>query len=58
MGKFYYDISARRQIAPTIKADAFSTENASAFNLFGEPNVNYPNTIMVVKNGFGFVLNI
>ena len=42
----------------TIKANPSPNGNGFAFNLFGEPTVNYPNTLIPVKSSFSFVLSI
>ena len=39
-----------------IKANPSPTGNGFAFNLFGEPNNNYPNTCFIVNSGFGFIV--
>ena len=40
------------------KANPSPNGNGFAFNLLGEPYVNYPNTLFTVKSGFCFVLPI
>ena len=38
-----------------IKANPSPNGNGFAFNLFGDPNVNYPNTIIALMNGIAFI---
>ena len=42
----------------TIKANPSPNGNGFAFNLFGDPDGNYPNTVFPINSGFGFVINL
>lgn len=41
-----------------IKANPSPKGNGFAFNLFGDPNVNYPNTLPLIKNCFAIIVFI
>lgn len=41
-----------------IKANPSPNGNGLAFNLFGDPNVNYPNTAIVINNIFCFIIRV
>ena len=41
-----------------IKAKPSPKGNGFAFTLLGEVDVNYPNTVFPVKDGFGFVIRL
>ena len=41
-----------------IKANPSPDGDGFAFNLFGDPHVNYPNTAYVMKSGFAFIIMI
>ena len=41
-----------------IKANPSPKGNGFAFNLFGETNVNNPNTFYFIKGCFGFIIKL
>ena len=41
-----------------IKANPSPDGDGFAFNLFGDPDGNYPNTVFPINSGFGFVINL
>ena len=49
---FIYFFNIKTKANPSPKGNGF------AFNLFGEPNVNYPNSILPVGDGFGFIIKL